>query len=168
MKGAYRLLTPKCFEYLLEATTFQLATVHQHEVSSCCTVPRTNFQMKSCLLLVGGQTPSTNGPDVKNYGCQYYEEDRTCWKSLTTLPQSVGNLDSVCYTDRCLVVTGGIERDAMDQCMLFDTATKKWEEMAPPITARYYHRSVSLGGSVYVVGGKVLMRRFLHPLNVGT
>ncbi|KAK2189946.1 hypothetical protein NP493_92g00030 [Ridgeia piscesae] len=42
----------------------------------------------------------------------------------------------------------------MDQCMLFDTATKKWEEMAPPITARYYHRSVSLGGSVYVVGGK--------------
>ncbi|KAK2189945.1 hypothetical protein NP493_92g00007 [Ridgeia piscesae] len=51
MKGAYRLLTPKCFEYLLEATTFQLATVHQHEVSSCCTVPRTNFQMKSCLFV---------------------------------------------------------------------------------------------------------------------
>ena len=32
--------------------------------------------------------------------------------------------------------------------------TKKWVAMPLLITARYYHRSVSLGDSVYVVGGK--------------
>ena len=154
MKEAYHLLTPKCFEYLLEATTFQLATVHQHEVSSCRTVPRTNFQMRSCLLLVGGQTPSTNDTDVKNYDCQYYDEDTSCWTSLTTLPQSVGFLDSVCYTDRGLVVTGGIMTDVLDLCLLFDIATKKWEEMPQLISKRCYHRSVSLDECVYVVGGR--------------
>ena len=42
----------------------------------------------------------------------------------------------------------------LDQCWLYDMATKKWVEMLPLITARYCHRSDSLGDSVYVVGGK--------------
>ena len=33
-------------------------------------------------------------------------------------------------------------------------STKKWETMPPLITARCYHRSVSLDDCVYVVGGK--------------
>ncbi|KAI0239436.1 hypothetical protein LSAT2_009846, partial [Lamellibrachia satsuma] len=32
--------------------------------------------------------------------------------------------------------------------------TKKWEEMPPLITARFFHRSVSMGECVYVVGGE--------------
>ena len=131
---------------------FQAASVHRHEISSCRTVPRNNVRMKSCLLTVGGVTPSADG-DVKHYLCEYYEKDTSCWKSLTTLPQSVGMLDSVCYTDRGLVVTGGSKGGAMDLCLLFDVATKKWEEMPPLITKRFNHRSVSLGECVYVVGG---------------
>ncbi|KAK2174819.1 hypothetical protein NP493_775g01001 [Ridgeia piscesae] len=41
----------------------------------------------------------------------------------------------------------------MDQCWLYHLATKKWEAMPPLFTARRYHRSVSLGDGVYVVGG---------------
>ncbi|KAI0228478.1 Kelch-like protein 21 [Lamellibrachia satsuma] len=116
MKNTYDLLTPKCFEYLHEATLFQLDTVHQHAFSSCRTVPRTNFRMKSCLLLVG--------------------------------------LYDVCRVDKGLLVTGGSTSRAVNQCWLYDFATKKWEEMPRLITARWYHRSVSLDDCVYVVGGK--------------
>ena len=153
MTDAYPLFTPKCFEYLHEAMAFQADSVHRHEISSCRTVPRNNVLMKSCLLTVGGVTPSARG-DVKQYLCEYYDGDTSCWKSLTTLPQSVGFMDSVCYTARGLVVTGGIKGAAMDQCLMFDLAKKKREEMPPLITKRYFHRSVSLGDCVYVVGGK--------------
>ena len=146
-------LTPNCFEYLHEAMAFQLATVHRNEISSCRTVPRTNLRMKSSLVVVGGHTETTNGEYNKHYFCNYYEEDTSCWKQLTTLPQSVGTRDSVCYTDRGLVVTGGYEGGVMDQCLLFDIATKKWETMPPLITKRYLHGSLSLCDCVYVVGG---------------
>ena len=152
MTDAYDLFTEKCYKYLLEAMAFQAASVHRHEISSCRTVPRSNFSMRYCLLSVGGVTPSANG-DVKQHLCEYYEEDTSCWKSLTTLPQSVGKVDSVCLTDRGLVVTGGSKGGVIDQCLLFDIGTKKWEEMPPLITKRYIHRSVSLGDCVYVVGG---------------
>ena len=147
------MLTPNCFKYLHEAMAFQLATVHRHQISSCRTVPRTNMRMKSCLVVIGGHTETTNGEYKKHYLCNYYEEDTSCWKPLTTLPQSVGRKDSVCYTDRGLVVTGGYEGGAMDQCLLFDIARKKWETMPPLITKRYFHRCVSLDDCVYVVGG---------------
>jgi len=147
------LLTPNCFKYLHEAMAFQLATVHRHEISSCRTVPRTNLRMKSCLVVVGGHTKTTDDHNKKHYFCNYYEEDTGCWKPLTTLPQSVGYWDSVCYTDRGLVVTGGSWTGAMDQCLLFDIATKKWETMPPLITKRYFHCSLSLCDCVYVAGG---------------
>ena len=146
-------LTPNCFEYLHEAMAFQLATVNRHEISSCRTVPRNNLRMKSCLVVVGGQTRTTDGEDEKHYFCNYYEEDTSCWKPLTRLTKSVGTDDSVCYTDRGLVVTGGCKEDAMDQCLLFDIARKMWETMPPLITSRYLHRCVSLCDCVYVVGG---------------
>ena len=160
MTDTCALFTRKCFEYLHEAMAFQAASVHRHEISSCRTVPRNNVRMKSCLLTVGGVTPSED-VDVKHYLCEYYEKDTSCWKSLTTLPQSVGYLDSVCYTDRGLVVTGGGKGGAMDLCLLFDVATKKWEEMPPLITERYNHRSVSLGDCIYVVGGKDVDKKTL-------
>ncbi|KAI0231390.1 Kelch-like protein 23, partial [Lamellibrachia satsuma] len=39
-----------------------------------------------------------------------------------------------------------------------------WEEMPPLITARYHHRSVSLGNCVYVVGGKGLNKKILSSV----
>ena len=51
-------------------------------------------------------------------------------------------------------MTGGHTNRAVNQCWLYDFATKKWEEMPRLITARWYHRSVSLDDCVYVVGGK--------------
>ena len=153
LKDAYDLLTPKCFEYLHEAVAFQAASVHQHETSSCRTTPRKNFRMKSCLVVVGAQkgVVTSGGNPMYYYFCQYYEEDTSCWKSLTTLPESFGFADSVCYTDRGVVVTGG--KKAYDQCLLFDMATKKWEAMPPLTTIRHCHRSVSLGDCIYVMGG---------------
>ena len=54
IKDTGDLLTPKCFEYLHEAKLFKANTVHQHLMTSCRTVPRTNIRMNSCLLVVGG------------------------------------------------------------------------------------------------------------------
>ena len=42
MKYTGDLMTPRCFEYLHEATLFQADTVHQQKMTSCRTLPRTN------------------------------------------------------------------------------------------------------------------------------
>ena len=162
MKNTYDLLTPKCFEYLHEATLFQLDTVHQHAFSSCRTVPRTNFRMKSCLLVVGGLA-YLEGKDkpFEHKSCQYYKEDTSSWESLTELPKSVSGMYDVCRVDKGLLVTGGRTSRAVNQCWLNDFATKKWEEMPRLITARWYHRSVSLDDCVYVVGGKGVINTVL-------
>ena len=148
MKDTYDLLTPKCFRYLHEAMSFQADIVHQHQINSCRTVPRTNFRMKSCLLVVGGKGKD----DIKSNSCLYYREDSNSWKSLTELPQSGV---SVCRVDRRLLLTGGVDDYYVKtQCMLYDLATKKWGTMPPLITGRSNHSSVSMGDCVYVVGGK--------------
>ena len=146
MKGIYDMLTPMGFAYIHEAMAFQATTVRQHEISSCRTGPRNNFRMKSCVVLVGGQT-SNYAEDEKNYLCQYYEEDTSCWKELKTLPQSVGLSDRVCFTDIGIVLTGGYEIRATDVWLLFGVATKRWEQM--PLSGM-----VTVGDCVCVVGGK--------------
>ena len=55
--------------------------------------------------------------------------------------------------DSGLLLTGGNKGGTLDQCWHFKISTKKWEMMPRLISARYGHRSVSLGGRVYVVGG---------------
>ena len=88
--------------------------------------------------------------------CQYYEEDTKRWNPTANLFQNVsdGGLYSVCYVNGGLLLTGGgtVGR-TMNNCFLFDLATRKDTAMQPLITARYQHRSVSLGDCVYVVGG---------------
>ena len=136
MKDTYDLLTPKCFRYLHEAMSFQADIVHQHQINSSRTVPRTNFRMKSCLLVVGGKGKD----DIKSNSCLYYREDSNSWKSLTELPQSGV---SVCRVDRGLLLTGGVDDYYVQtQCMLYDLATKKWGTMPPLITGRSNHSSV--------------------------
>ena len=154
MKDPYDLFTPKCYEYLIEALSFQADTAHQYEMTSCRTVPRTNLykSVNSCLLVVGGLRCVEDKYNTDS-SCQLYKEDSNRWESLTHVPQSAGNLYSVCRVDSGLLLTGGTKGGATDQCWHFDMSTKKWEAMTPLITARYNHRSASHGDSVYVVGG---------------
>ncbi|KAK2190600.1 hypothetical protein NP493_74g00014 [Ridgeia piscesae] len=157
VKDRCDMVTPKCHEYLQEALSFQADIVHQHEVTSCRTLPRTNYRKTSCLLVVGGATLSEgqNTSIVAHKQCQYYNEDTNSWESLTDMPRSVGLAYSVCYLGRSLLVTGGYKGNvAMDECWLYDFVTKKWEAMPPLLTGRFNHCSVSLGDCVYVVGGK--------------
>ena len=155
MKNTCQLLSPTCVQYLNEALSFQADPAHQHEVSSCRTQPRTHFHVKHRLVVAGGLTSSEKCPFVDNKVCQYYNEDTSCWETLTEMPPSVGGLYSVCYLGRSLLLTGGVKGGvALNQCWLCDLATTKWEAMPPLVTARCYHRSVSLSDSVYVVGGK--------------
>ena len=124
--------------------------MHQDEISSGRTVPRTSYRMKSCLVVVGGM----NDTGVYNH-CHYYEEDTNRWRSMTDLPQSVGWLYSVCRVEGGLLLTGGYTGSSfLNQCWLYDIAMKKWEAMPPMKTARCLHRSVSLGDCVYVIGGR--------------
>ena len=153
VKDICDLLTPKCFEYLHEAMAFQKDLAHRERISSCRTLPRANYRMKSCLLVVGGLKATASG-NIDNKRCEYYKEDTNCWESLTDLPSSVGKVYNVCRVDDGLLLTGGIMKDALKQCWLYDVVTKKWESMPPLITARCHHRSVSLRDSVYVVGGR--------------
>ena len=156
MKDTRDVLTPKCFEYLHEAMAFQADPVHKHEITSCRTLPRTNFRLKSCLLVVGGLISFYNdrGIAFNEYNCcHYYKEDTNCWESLTDPSPFVGRLYSVSYMDGGLLLTGGIKKGTTCKCWLFDLATKKFKSMPPLNTARYTHRSVSLGKCIYVVGG---------------
>ena len=146
--------TPKCFKYLQEAYRFQADNAHQHEVFSCRPQPRTHFHVKRRLVVAGGLTCTEEDTSVENNVCQFYNDDTSCWETVTEMPPSVGRLYSVCYLGRSLLLTGGTKEDALNECWLCDLATRKWEAMPPLSTARCYHRSVSLGDSVYVVGGK--------------
>ena len=159
-KDDFELMSPKCSEYLHEALVFQADTVHQHEMSSGRTVPRTSYRIKSCLVVVGGLN------DTGEYNhCHYYEEDTNRWRSMTDLPQSVGWFYSVCRIEGGLLLTGGYTEDkTVNQCWFFDVATKTWEAMPPLITARYSHGSVSLGDCVYVVGGNVASDKALSSV----
>ena len=110
--------------------------------------------MKSRLLVVGGMSLSKDNTVVNNNVCQYYNENTNCWEIVSEITQSVGGLYSVCHVGGSLLLTGGHKGGVtVDQCLLYDFITKKWEAMPPLITARYRHRSVSLGNCVYVVGG---------------
>ena len=171
MKDMCDLLTPKCFDYLNEACKFQADPVHQHEIYSRRTVPRNNFRMKSCLLMVGRQTKTVQqanqnyrhmhrgfNPFVEKsieYSCQYYEEDTKLWNPLGSLLENVsdGGLYSVCYVNGGLLLTGEGTVGGANNCFLFDLATKREATMPLFITSRYQHRSVSMGDCVYVVGG---------------
>ena len=111
------LLTPKCRKYLNEASKFQKDIAHQHEVFSCRTQPRRHFDVKRRLVVVGGLTCSEDNPSVANNICQFYNEDTSCWETLTEMPPSVGCLYSLCYLVRSLLLTGGDKGGvAADQC----------------------------------------------------
>ena len=153
MKDIYDLLTPKCFEYLHQAMAFQKELAHRERISSGRTLPRVNYRMKSCLLVVGGLTVTESG-QKENKRCEYYKEDTNCWESLTDLPWSVGASYNMCRVDGGLLMTGGFKKEVLKQCWLYDVVTKSWDSLPPMITARNYHRSVSLRDCVYVVGGE--------------
>ena len=53
IKDTGDMLTPRCFEHLHEATLFQADTVHQQEMTSCRTMPRTNVRSLVSWWLVG-------------------------------------------------------------------------------------------------------------------
>ena len=157
MKDTCDLLTPKCQEYLHEALSFQADIVHQHEATSCRTLPRTNFRQRSCLLVVGGLPESKRNTIIfPSKLCHYYNEGMNRWESLTKIPRSVGFTYSVCFLGRSLLLTGGKGKGTHNECWLYDFVTKKWEAMPPLLTARHDHRSVSVGDCVYVVGGKAI------------
>ena len=141
------MLTPKCLEYLREALSFQGDPAHQHEISSCRTVPRNNFRMKSCLLVLGWQ--SRWYTKVK-----YYDDDTHCWKTLTKTRLS-GFVSSVCHTNRGLFLTGGRSENIRFQSTFFDLSTREWTWPWKKnlTTRREYHRSVWLGNCIYVLGG---------------
>ena len=156
------MLTAKCFKYIHEAMAFQADPVHQHEMSSCRTLPRKNFRTKSCLVVVGGLTAG-QGKEVKHNLCHYYSDDKDLWELMTELPPSAGGICNVCRVEGGMLLTGGSDDKGVvtDHCWLYDMATKKWETMPALATARYYHRTVSLGDSVYVVGGMDVEQKVL-------
>ena len=141
---------------------FQLDPLHQQETASCRTVPRTNFRKKSCLLVVGGLTlEGQNNVVVEHNQCQYHKVVINCWESQTMLPQLSGRLYSVCRVARGMLRTGGMNLVAMDKCWLNNLTTKKWEAMPTLTMARYNHRIVSVGDSVYVLGGQGVSKQEL-------
>ena len=76
LKDSCDMLTPKCLEYLREALSFQADPVHQHQIGSCRTVPRNNFRIKSCIMVVGWSEP-------RYMKVKYYDDDTHSWKILT-------------------------------------------------------------------------------------
>ena len=118
---------------------------HQHQISNCRTVPRNNFRMKSCLLVVGCSQRA-------NMEMQYYDDDTNCWKFLTASRRSDSS-SSVCRTNRGLFMTGGRNEIISINFEFFDMTTREWTRKPSLITRRKSHRSVWLGNYIYVLGG---------------
>ena len=150
VKGKSDVITSECCEYLHEALTFQTDT----DVGIDCISPRAHYQVPR-LLLVGGERYENNNYIEYNHS-EYYEEDTSCWQSLSDLPEPVSDMYSVCRVDDGLVMTGGLKGCvvAEDRAWFYGLDTNVWEPLPPLITARGLHGSVSLGDCVYVVGGQ--------------
>ena len=106
--------------------------------------------------MVGGLTDEKNGKRVENHNlCHYWVDSSKCWQLLMELPQSVSRLYDVCQvaSDQ-LLLTGGWKGGVRGDCWLLDLVNKTSTQMPSLATACCYHRSVLLGDSVYVVGGK--------------
>ena len=147
------VLTPECREYVLEAAQFHIEATLRHEISFCRMVARTSFNVKRRLLVVGGlDTVKGQNNEVHKY-CHYVKEDGTSWESLTELPWSYGRNYSVCRVDSGLLLTGGVQNCVKDDCFVFDFVEKTWKNLPRLTTARYFHSSVGIGNTVYVVGG---------------
>ena len=107
--------------------------------------------------MVGGLTPKKEGTGDDNHQkITYLDMETKCWKLLTEVPQSVGRLYGVCQVARdLLMLTGGsVGGVAQNVCWQLNLLTKTWTQLPPMATPRCYHRSLHVGDSVIVVGGK--------------
>ena len=148
----FDVLTPECQEYVREAAQFHIEATLRHEISCCRMVARTSFNVKRRLLVVGGVS-DVNGQNDEVYKyCHYLKEDGTPWESLTELP-SCGRYYSVCRIESDMLLTGGYHNSVKDDCFVFDFVEKTWKNLPRLTTARYFHSSVGMGNTVYVVGG---------------
>ena len=109
--------------------------------------------------MVGGVTPNKGlfGPKDEEYKkITCWVKENKCWQLLTEIPQSVGRLYGVCQVARDLLMfTGGsVNGVAQSVCWQLNLLTKMWTQLPSMITGRLFHRSLHVGDSVIVVGGK--------------
>ena len=154
------LFTSECREYVREAIKYQNQAATRHDVSSCRMGARTHFCVNQRLLVVGGINEVEN-ERVHHKCCHQLSEDGNSWTRLTELPRSVEMYNSVCRVGGGLLLTGGLQSYARDDCWIFELAKQKWEKMPPLNTARCWHSNVVLGDTVYVLGGMDATRNTL-------
>ena len=146
------LFTSECREYVREAIKFHIQATARHEVSSCRMGARTRSRVNQCLLVVGGN--NYNEDTAACYKpCHYLEVYGKEWKLFTETPPTVGRSYSVCRIQNGLLLTGGWSDGPKNDCWFLELTKRKWERMPSLITARYYHSSVVMADTVYVVGG---------------
>ena len=149
IKDDIELMSPKCSEYLHEALVFQADTVHQHEMSSGRTVPRTSYRMWS-----GKALSPVECVDVK----------RRQWSALPDLQQAVYRAMVATHANKVFVF-GGRDGQNKNLCctQIYDTTRGSWSSGSDTPDVCSLGAAVTLNDSIYVVGGGNRTRLKYHP-----
>jgi hypothetical protein len=101
------------------------------------------------VYLIGGENAS--GPLNQSLRYNPADEGRTPWTSLAPLPEARATAGVTAVGELIFVVGGST---SATELFYFNVVNGIWERQEPPLPALLGLRAHTLGGKVYVVGGR--------------
>ncbi|MCM8781848.1 MAG: hypothetical protein NC828_02200 [Candidatus Omnitrophica bacterium] len=135
-------------------------------------------EIRGKLYFIGGNTESiVRSPPNRIYGYSFNDNRFYIEATLNNFPYpSSGALrfpSAVMYQNKMyifggLLFSGGEENNSLvsNRLIVFDPATKTWQEKSPDIYARYGHKAVVVGSKMYVFSGLDANGQVLQDLRI--
>ncbi|KAM4888099.1 kelch-like protein 26 isoform 1-T1 [Thomomys bottae] len=145
-----------CRQYLLEAFSYQVLPLRQHELQS----PRTALRCDVPSLVAFGGTPYTDSDRaVSNKVFQLPEPGARHFRELTEMEVGCSH-SCVAVLDNFVYVAGGQQlqyrsgEGAVDACYRYDPHLNRWLRLQAMQESRIQFQLTVLGGLVYATGGR--------------
>lgn len=140
---------PSCQKLLVQTLFWQLMPEKRLESVG------TRAQERACheKVVVMGGFDVKGGGNQRCWILDHMGSPFASWRLLTEMPHDLTEFDT-CATHMGILVTGGHRGQKVENtCWLFNPSEKEWKRLSPMSQARYLHRSVCHGNTVYVMGG---------------
>ncbi|XP_042527158.1 kelch-like protein 26 [Dipodomys spectabilis] len=145
-----------CRQYLLEAFSYQVLPLRQHELQS----PRTALRCDAPSLVAFGGTPYTDSDRaVSSKVFQLPEPGARHFRELTEMEVGCSH-SCVAVLDNFVYVAGGQQlqyrsgEGAVDACYRYDPHRNRWLRLQAMQESRIQFQLTVLGGLVYATGGR--------------
>ncbi|KAK3090484.1 hypothetical protein FSP39_012212 [Pinctada imbricata] len=136
-----------CREVLEEAKRYHLLPARRQDFVSSRLVYRNYDDFEEVIICIGGSdSTKSSSRDVLCYSTKNRQ-----WHHLCPMPYDPGVEFAVCSYGNAIFVSGGSSN--MNGMMYFVSTQNKWGMREPMLLGRRRHAMVSVGDSLYVLGG---------------